>query len=163
MSRLSRLTLLLVGALCLVQPGRANATTTTTSMSVSATVLGLCIVAATPIAFGNYTSTQTDNTGTVVASCTAGTPYNISLDPGTGTGASTGNRMMTGPSAATLHYSLYSNSGRTTNWGNVIGTDTVSGTGNGLAQTLTVYGRIPASQLSAPGVYTDTVTVTLTY
>jgi spore coat protein U-like protein len=62
-----------------------------------------------------------------------------------------------------LNYELFRDSARTLNWGNTIGTDTVAGTGNGLAQTLTVYGRILGSQLVAPGAYTDTVTATLTY
>jgi spore coat protein U-like protein len=64
----------------------------------------------------------------------------------------------------TLNYSLFSNAGRTTNWGNNIGTDTVAGTGTGALQTLTVYGRIPASQTTAPvGSYSDTITVTVTF
>jgi spore coat protein U-like protein len=63
----------------------------------------------------------------------------------------------------TLTYSLYQDSGHATVWGNTIGTNTVTGTGTGIAQTLTVYGQIPATQYAAPGAYTDTVNVTLTY
>jgi spore coat protein U-like protein len=66
-------------------------------------------------------------------------------------------------SGSILNYSLHSDAARTVVWGNTAGTDTVAGTGNGLAQTLTVYGNIPGGQLSAPGAYTDTVTATLTY
>jgi spore coat protein U-like protein len=69
---------------------------------------------------------------------------------------------MTGPSASGLSYFLYSDSGRTTNWGNVTGS-WVSGTGTGTAQNLTVYGRIPASQSALIGSYADTVTVTITF
>lgn len=58
---------------------------------------------------------------------------------------------------------FFSNSGRTTNWGNTVGTDTVAGTGSGVAQTLTVYGQIPASQFVRSGSYTDTVVATVTY
>jgi spore coat protein U-like protein len=71
---------------------------------------------------------------------------------------------MSGPGGSGLSYSLYQNSTRTTNWGNTVGTDTVSGTGTGNAQALNVYGRIPGSQTSVvPGSYADTITVTLTY
>jgi spore coat protein U-like protein len=72
------------------------------------------------------------------------------------------NRMMTGPGGALLHYSLFSNSTYFTNWGNSTGS-WVSGAGNGTAQSLTVYGQVPASQYPAPGSYTDSVVVTLTY
>jgi spore coat protein U-like protein len=68
---------------------------------------------------------------------------------------------MTGSGGGTLNYSLFRETGRTSNWGNTGTTDTVSG--SGLLQTITVYGRIPAGQTPIVGVYTDTVTVTLTY
>lgn len=45
----------------------------------------------------------------------------------------------------------------------VTGVDTLSGTGNGTTQTVTVYGRAPAPQLPIAGAYTDTVTVSITY
>ncbi|MFX5809037.1 spore coat protein U domain-containing protein, partial [Acinetobacter baumannii] len=54
-------------------------------------------------------------------------------------------------------------SARSNNWGSTIGTDTVTGTGSGLTQTLTVYGQIAAAQTPLAGAYSDTVTVTLTY
>jgi spore coat protein U-like protein len=64
---------------------------------------------------------------------------------------------------ATVNYTLYSDSGRTTVWGTTIGTNTVAATGSGAAQSYTVYGRIPAQTTPAPGTYNDTVTVTVTY
>jgi len=47
--------------------------------------------------------------------------------------------------------------------GNTVSTDTVAATGNGASQSYTVYGRVPAQTTPAPGTYTDTVTVTVTY
>jgi spore coat protein U-like protein len=141
-------------------PGRAA--TSTATIAVSATVLAFCTITALPLAFGNYSSAQLDATTTLTASCTVGTPYTVGLDAGLGTGATTTTRKMTS-TGSTLNYELFRDSARTLNWGNTIGTDTVAGTGNGLAQTLTVYGRILGSQLVAPGAYTDTVTATLTY
>lgn len=52
---------------------------------------------------------------------------------------------------------------RTTVWGNTVGTDTVSATASGSAQSHTVYGRVPPQTSPAPASYTDTITVTVTY
>jgi len=142
----------------------ARAATSTATIAVTATVLAFCTVTATPLAFGNYSSAQLDATATLAVSCTTGTPYTVGLDAGIGTGATVAAREMAGTvSGSTLSYTLYSDSGRTVVWGDTAGTNTVAGTGNGLAQALTAYGRIPAGQLSAPGAYTDTVTATVTY
>lgn len=159
-ARRSRLLSLVVLALLPATP--ALAATATTTFQVTATVLGTCLISANNLAFGNYSGTQVDGTTTLSVTCTNTTTYNVGLDAGTGSGATVSNRKMTGGSE-TLDYALYSNSGRTTNWGNTVGTDTVSGTGNGSAQTLTVYGRIAASQYPAPASYSDTITATITY
>lgn len=144
-------------------PASAQATPATASMLVSATVLSVCVVVAAPLAFGNYTLTQTDASSALTVTCSNGTAYSIGMDAGAGSGATTTNRLMTGPGGATLGYALYSNAGRTTRWGNTVGTDTLGGTGTGLPQVVQVYGRIPGSQSPAAGVYADTVTVTVTY
>ena len=65
--------------------------------------------------------------------------------------------------AAQLTYALYRDAARTLNWGNTVGTDTLAGTGTGSAQASTVYGRIAAGQLPAPGGYVDTITATITF
>ena len=142
----------------------ASATTTvTTTFGVSATVQSTCLISATALAFGTYTGAVDNATSTVSVTCTNTTPYNVSLNAGTSTGATVTTRKMTGPSSALLNYSLFSNSGMTTSWGNTIGTDTVTGTGNGSSQAITVYGQIPASQYVTPGSYADTITATVTY
>jgi spore coat protein U-like protein len=139
------------------------ASTATGSLINTATVLASCTVVGSTIAFGNYTSTQVDQTGNLAVLCTNGTSYTIGLDAGAGTGATTSVRKLSGSLGGTLNYALYRDSGRTNNWGSTIGTDTQAGTGNGLLQNLTVYGRIASAQTPLAGVYTDTVTVTLTY
>ena len=70
---------------------------------------------------------------------------------------------MTGPAAATVAYGIYQDAGHVTNWGKTVGTDTKAGTGNGTAQTLTVYGNILPQTTPAPGAYADTVNVTVTF
>jgi spore coat protein U-like protein len=122
-----------------------------------------CGIAANPLNFGNYAGAVLNVTTTLQVGCTGGTPYNVGLNAGTATGATVTNRSMTGPAAALLGYKLFSNAGRTTNWGNTVGTDTVAGTGNGTIQSLTVYGQLPAGQSPGPGAYTDTIVATVTY
>ncbi len=146
----------------LIPINTSSGATTTSTFQVTATVASSCTVTATSLAFGNYTLAQLDSSSTITATCTNGTTYTIGLDAGSFAGATTSTRRMTGPSAAGLSYSLFSDSGRTTNWGNVAGS-WVSGTGTGAAQVLTVFGRIPANQTALIGNYTDTVTVTVTF
>jgi len=142
------------------------AATATTSFLVTATVLKFCTVVATPLAFGNYTSSADAlSTSTITVTCTAGTGYNIGLNAGAAAGATVTTRQMSGTTvtAARLDYFLYSDSGRTTNWGNTVGTDTVSLTAGAVPIISTVYGRVPAGQFVAPDAYLDTIGVTVTY
>lgn len=152
-------------AILAITGGEARATTTTASMAVQMTITASCTInSASTLNFGSsgVVAANVDQTSTVQVQCTNTTPYNVGLDAGTGSGATVAARKMTN-GAATITYSLYSDSGRTTVWGNTIGTNTVSATGSGAAQNFTVYGRVPAQSTPAPAVYTDTVTVTVTY
>jgi len=153
----------ILAALGLSAPAEAQNATATASMQITATVLKLCAVTASNLAFGDYTPTAAkEGQADLQVTCTTSTPYNVALGLGSATSATT--RQMVGPVAgSTLSYILYRNSARTDVWGETVGTDTAAGTGTGAAQTLTVYGRIPANQRPQPGAYTDTVTVTLTY
>ncbi len=155
----------LAAALCLLAPTVAVASTATSSMAVSATVVSSCTISTTSLTFGTYNSAVLSGTATVSATCSNTTPYNVGLNAGTATGATVTTRAMfvSGTPSVVLNYGLYSNSGHTTNWGMTVGTDTVTGTGNGSAQAITIYGQIPAGQLVAPGSYTDTITATITY
>ncbi|MFC4594333.1 spore coat U domain-containing protein [Sphingobium tyrosinilyticum] len=147
-------------------PYEAWATETTTTMGVSATVLNACLVTATNMAFGTYnptSTTPTDSTSTINVTCTPGTMFNIGLNAGSTGGATVTTRQMLN-GVTPLSYSLYSNGGRSTNWGNTPGSDTVSQTASTiLPMSFTVYGRIPQQQDVGAGTYTDTVTVTVSY
>jgi spore coat protein U-like protein len=162
-SRKSRVLCAAITAMAMASSSPVMATTATGSLVVTATVLASCTVVGSTIAFGNYSSAQLDQTGNVAVLCTNGTAYTIGLDAGSGTGATTSIRKMTGSLGGTLNYALYRDSGRTTNWGSTVGTDTQAGTGTGVLQNLTVYGRIISGQTPLAGSYTDTVLVTLTY
>lgn len=141
--------------------------TSTTTFTVSATVLSNCLVSASPHAFGNYdptTGSNVNGTSTITVTCTQGTPYDIGLDAGTGTGATVTTRKMTRVGGSDLlNYSLYQDNSRTIVWGNTIGTNTEASSGTGLAQSFTIYGQIPGSQVIPAAVYNDTITITITY
>jgi spore coat protein U-like protein len=141
------------------------AATATSSFTVSITLAATCTInSASALNFGNQgiLSANVDQTSTIQVTCTNTTPYNIGLDAGTGAGATVATRKLTS-GGATVNYTLYSDTGRTTVWGNTVGTDTVAATGNGTGQNYTVYGRIPVQTTPAPGTYSDTITVTVTY
>ena len=137
--------------------------TTTTSVPITASVGSACTISATNLDFGTYRLAQLDGQSQIALTCANGSAWNVGLDAGTSSGATVTTRSMTGPSPYKLGYALFSDAGRTTNWGNTVGTDTVSGTGTGASQTLNVYGRIPAAQSAAPGSYLDTITVTISF
>jgi spore coat protein U-like protein len=140
-----------------LNPSSTQAATTTSTFTVQMTVTSSCVInSASTLNFGNQgvLVANVDNTSTLQVQCTNTTPYNIGLDAGTGTGATVAARKMTN-GANTITYSLYSDSGRTTVWGNTVGTNTVSATGNGASQTYTVYGRVPSQTTPAAATYTD--------
>jgi spore coat protein U-like protein len=154
---------LIAGAMAVSNPLRAG--TATTTLGVSLTINAGCNVSTSSVAFPaqSVLSSGVPQTGSVSVTCTNTTPYNVGLDAGAGTGATVSNRLMTGPSSATVAYGLYEDSAHSSVWGNTIGTNTVTGTGNGNAQNVTVYGYIAPQTTPAPGAYADTVNVTVTF
>ena len=143
----------------------ALAATVTQNITISLSIQAECkIQAHTNMSFGinGVIDTNRDATSTMDIQCTDTTPYTISLNAGNGTGATTTVRKLTN-GANTVDYALYRNSGRTLTWGQSIGTDTVAATGNGAVQQHTVYGRMPVQTTPAPGAFSDTVQITVTY
>jgi spore coat protein U-like protein len=150
-------------AACFAMNPSAQAATAPSNIAVSATVMATCTNTVTPMAFGFYAGVQLDSTATITVTCTNTTPYNVGLSSGMAPAATVTTRRMTGAVTVFLAYALFSDSGRTTNWGATIGTDTVAGVGSGTGQVLTVYGRVAAGQFPAPGPYTDTIIATVVY
>lgn len=139
-----------------------SGTDASTSFLVTDHVPGVCSLSASSLPFGTYANAQLDASASITVNCSNTAAYSVALDGGANSSGST--RRMAGPSAQYLAYSLYSDSGRSSLWGDgtTLGS-TVAGVGTGSNQTLTVYGRILANQLVSPGSYSDTVVVTLTY
>jgi spore coat protein U-like protein len=130
---------------------------------------------AVGVAFGVYNplaTTPTTSAGTIQVTCTSTnsgtTTINITAAYSTGSsGTYTTRTMRSGANA--LNYNLYFDAAYTQVRG-----DGTGGTQTGSAQlTLgrnqtgsvsgTLYGRMPAGQDAAPGSYSDTITVTVTY
>jgi len=130
-------------------------------------VLKVCLISNGTLNFGNYNPTATSaltGSTTVTLTCTPGSSYNIGMNAGSGTGGTVTLRQMTN-GAATLGYELFRDSGYSNNWGNTVGTDTLSGTTStsSLTNTINVYGEIPANEVAGAGSYADSVTMTVTY
>ncbi len=167
---LSRIAIVTSLTLALNCPAPALAASSSDTLAVSATVAATCTVAGNTLAFGIYSGQLIDASTTIAVTCTNTTTYSVALSSGAHAGSGGGegraNRRMAGPGAARLAYALFNNSGRTTEWTSDAGEGgqgLVSGTGNGAAQLLTIYGRLTAAQYVTPGSYSDTVTATVTY
>lgn len=131
---------------------------------VRALYRGTCTVAATTLDFGTrgVIDAAIDAQSTVTVTCTNGAAYSVGLDGGTSAAVDPTQRGMA-LGGNTVRYGLYRDAARSLPWGNTIGTNTVAGTGSGIGQPLTGYGRVPAQTTPPPGIYTDTIVVTVTY
>lgn len=157
----------LIAAAGLLFANSALAAEATTTFQVTATVADSCLVSATPLAFGAYDPAAALNgTSTITVTCTAQTAYTIGLDAGLQSVGATGTtRAMIGNDTATtlLNYELYTESGRTTAWGDIGGTTVAQSALTGGLLDYTVYGQIPASQYVPAANYADTINVTVKY
>jgi spore coat protein U-like protein len=145
----------------------AFAATATNTMPVSVNVINSCTVSASPMSFGSLSSVggaNVDTSADMSVNCTINAAYDVAVS--LGANAATGTqRYLVSTTDATkqIPYNLYSDALRTKTWG-PSSPDTVTGTGSGVAQTLTAYGRIPSSASAVPaGTYKDTVTITVTF
>ena len=173
-NRVTRITTLELGLLAwgALIAAPALATTTTSNLSVTATITNNCTISTSTVAFGVYDSVSAhassplNGTGTVTVTCTSGAAAAITLgqgsDPNPSSTDAVPKRRMQGSGGGRLSYFLYSNPGGTTVWGNTAGTG-VAHTGTGAATNLTVYGQIPAGQNVSARSYADTVVATITF
>jgi spore coat protein U-like protein len=140
--------------------------TVDTTFRVSARVNSVCQVTASNLDFGVYSAQNASpllGTTLLRAACTPNTSYQIGLNEGTSPGATVTQRKMASPTANALNYQLYSDSARSSIWGNTPGTDTVTGLGTGLPFDHTVFGTIPSAQSVPAEEYSDTITVRIYY
>ncbi len=159
-------------ALALGLASSVNAATQTSNLSVTASVSANCSISTSPVAFGSYdpiganAAAALNGTGSVSVTCTSGASTTVTLGQGsnadTGSTAAAPLRRLKDAGTNFLSYALYSDTGRTTTWGDTAGTG-VAHTGTGTLTALTVYGQIPAGQNAAPANYSDTVVATVTF
>ena len=144
----------------------ANGTATAT-LNVTLTLQANCTISATPLNFGTngVLASALNQQTNVAVTCTNTTPYNVGLDAGTVAGSTVASRLMagttTGNTGTTVGFELYQDAGRATVWGNTQGTNTVAGTGTGSAQSISIYGQVPAQATPQPDTYQTTVTATV--
>lgn len=140
------------------------AKTKTATFDVTLRILADCTIAANSLDFGQTGVITASITGssTINVTCTNTTPYNVGLDAGTGAGSAGTTRFLngTGANTDTVAFNLYRTPGSGL-WGSNQGVDTMAGTGNGNAQTLTVYGEVPAQKAPTPDNYKSTITATV--
>jgi spore coat protein U-like protein len=162
------------GTLALAASPLFAASSPSVGLSITASVTGKCIVSSTSaVAFGAYdpvttnasTGADLDGTGSVGIKCTPGDGVSISLD--SGANASGNQRRMQGPSSsAFMNYSLYTDSARTTAWGNGsngASVQTITASTSSSERTFTVYGRVPKGQDVNVGSFSDTVQATVNF
>lgn len=167
----NKLKLAIVSAMLVGSAGFSTAgyaATTAGNMSVSTDVSLSCSMTVGAMGFANYDPSSVEDllgTATIESTCTAGGTAKITL--GEGSSADTGStpgapdrRMVLG--SEYLSYAIYSDTNRTTAWGNTAATGKGI-TGTGSAANTTVYGKITAGQAVGSGSFADSVVVTLTY
>ena len=152
----------------------AVAGTATANLTVTLTVTAACTINAATLAFPSTAGTSLTTTAvtastTVSVTCTNSSPYSIGMGQGANYSAAT-NRMANGVNY--IPYGLFLDAAWTQAWSTTTfaascsgGASTCSlGTGTGSAQSVTIYGKVPTvATAPAPGAYTDTVVMTITY
>ncbi len=187
---MKRLKTFMLGVMLMMLSNHALAATTTApvSMTVTAGVIASCTIATTPVNFGNSVAfsgyaNRPAATGSVDVTCSSALAYTIAIDGGLNSSAS-GRRMvdstgtLTAGSGHALSYRLRQPD-NTTLWGDctaaaVCGTwgytsaQVVTSSGTGSLQNHTVNAEIITTgsfglALALPGVFNDTVNVTVSY
>jgi spore coat protein U-like protein len=138
-------------------------------MLASTPAFGACTASTTAVSFGTYDTlspANDDSTGVVLADCTAGERNLVVSINGGSSGSIAARTLLNGATA--LNYNLYTTAGRTIIFGDGITGSTVTmnflnSAGGVRHYNATVYGRIPPLQPVGAGLYTDTVTVTITF
>ena len=128
-----------------------------------------CTASTTAVSFGAYDTlspANDDSTGTITVDCNAGERNIVASINGGSSGSISARTLRNG--VTILNYNLYTTVARNILWGDGTTGSTVTlpfinSAGGVRHYSGTVYGRIPGLQPVGPGLYTDTVTVTITY
>ncbi|MBN3820440.1 spore coat protein U domain-containing protein [Paraburkholderia sp. Se-20369] len=146
-------------------PCTSQASAGTFAYATNATVINNCVINATNVAFPatGLLNSALSASGSISAQCTNGDAFQIALNGGGSTNVAARTMQRSG-GGGSVAYQLYRDAGFTQPWGDgTSGTSMATGTGSGLAQSITVYGRVPAQATPAPGNYSDTITATISF
>jgi spore coat protein U-like protein len=151
----------------------AQAGTQTNNLTVQITITASCTINASTLTFPAtagtaLTGAAVTGSTTVSVTCTNTSPYSIGMGQGANYSGGS-NRMASGGNF--LPYTLYVDAAYTHPWttGATNSTCTTAnqcylGTGSGSAQSISIYGQVPTTASApAPGTYSDTVLMTITY
>lgn len=159
-------TVLAYGYYLLVAPSCASLSSAGSfPFTVSATVTNNCTIGATNLSFGTagVIGAGINATSSLSVTCTNGDAWRISINGG-GSGNVAARVMQRTGGGGAVGYQLYTDSARSLPWGDGTGgSNRATGTGTGLAQAVTVYGRVPAQATPMPGNYSDTVMATIEF
>jgi spore coat protein U-like protein len=140
--------------------------TATTTLPVEVTLIPAVTVVTSPLNFGVIIPGDgSDAAGSVSVTATNLLPYKILLDGGINP-VGPSRTMLNAEGVDHIPYTLTSDVNRSNPWGDdgiTLPDPGVNGEGNGGAQIYFVYGRMSTDRLMPAGVYSDTVTVTVTY
>jgi spore coat protein U-like protein len=116
-----------------------------------------------PILSGTFLTNINNTTGSVTTQCTKGASYTVGINNGQNYNYILQTRRLA-DQGHYVQYSIYSDQGYLIPWGNVGTSNALSLVGTGLAQTHTLYARIPKGQSSVPpGNYQDSLIVSLDF
>lgn len=180
LSRANTALLLLAPSLALADTG-LNELTLSQSFELRAQIVPGCLLGASSsdvttfgnISFGqistlgsNLDVVSTPGSGSITLQCSPGTPFTLSLNAGNNA-SNIGSGRFLAKGGETLRYQLYQDASYSVVWGNGSNgganiSSTFPASGNSL--TYPVFARLfSVSPMPSAGIYTDTVTVTLSY
>ena len=145
----------------------AQATTSSATFNVTASISSSCSFTTQALAFGTYNGTAAVTaTATVAPTCTNATVYSFVLNETTNSTGGYYYLSTTGASQTTAGNMVYFAIGAENTVATPItngATPSLAGTGNGAAQSVTFYGVIPAQTGKNAGSFSRTLTWVITY
>jgi len=156
---------LLTSALLLPAAAMAQTQTSTANLNVSLTINKTCAINDQNLTFDPQIglNTNVDNNAQFSVTCTNGLPYKVGFGLGLHAQGTQRRMRMNDGSSNFVEYQIYKDSNRTQILDAVGGSGTISAKGNGNAQSIDVYGRVPPQPNPPAGTYTDIVLVTMAY
>tara|TARA_B110000908_G_C10236861_1_gene443841 strand:- start:159 stop:686 length:528 start_codon:yes stop_codon:yes gene_type:complete len=122
-----------------------------------------CTINVTGVNFGSYdvfSNAAQHSAGNIGVNCASSVGYTIALGAGSGTFT----QRVLSSGAHSFNYNLFTAANRALVWGDATnGSATLSGSGTGVRVNHVVHGRIPSNQNVRAGIYSDTVTVVITF